>query len=404
MSYNGAQQIAVVAGGHIPSKWAHAINVVQHARAFSLHGYTVKVFSPLRYAEQRLLRREGLKAYGDCHGVDFALVRARGLDYYTETHVIRLVASVFHRYTGYHWLHESKTERQVAERICQEGYRHAYCRTFAAAEALIRQRVATVLETHNPALPESAVVRRLCGLRESRFFRGFVTISPLVKDRLEQIGFKRDHIVVLDSAVDTDMFSAVDVNKSRLERRAELRVSYDSFIVMYTGHLYPGRGIEVVIAAARDASDMTFVFVGGVDRDIAKYKKMASGIRNVHFVGHVPHPCVAEFMAAADVLVMPYTTDTPTHRQMSPLKMFEYMAAGKPIVASDLPRISQVLQCGENALLIPEKDPCALRKALELLRDSVLLRERIGTFNRSSVHRYSLRLRATRILQLLDCR
>jgi glycosyltransferase involved in cell wall biosynthesis len=102
----------------------------------------------------------------------------------------------------------------------------------------------------------------------------------------------------------------------------------------------------------------------------------AGALDAVHMPGVVPRPEVPGYLAAADVLVSPHA---PVDRFIgSPVKIFEYMASGRAIVASRLAQIGELLRDGETALLVPPGDPLRLQEALRRLKDDPELRERLG--------------------------
>jgi glycosyltransferase involved in cell wall biosynthesis len=108
-------------------------------------------------------------------------------------------------------------------------------------------------------------------------------------------------------------------------------------------------------------------------------------------VGQVPNRDVPTYLWAADVLVMPYTSQTPTVRYMSPLKMFEYMAAGRPIVATDFPVVREVLRDGHSALLVAPDSAEALRAGLQRVLSDPSLQRRLADAAREAAKAYSWR-------------
>ena len=122
-----------------------------------------------------------------------------------------------------------------------------------------------------------------------------------------------------------------------------------------------------------------FHVVGGLERDIERWKAELDGQPNISFHGFVPHARTAAYIAAFDVVLLPNQQRITWHKAggdigqwTSPLKMFEYMSAGKPIVSSDLPVLREVLQDGRNALLCAPDDIPAWQAALERLNDQAL--------------------------------
>lgn len=141
----------------------------------------------------------------------------------------------------------------------------------------------------------------------------------------------------------------------------------------YFGHLYPGRGIEIVEGMAVACPESLFLVYGGAETDLA-FRRAANRHANVAFMGYVPHPVARELMGLMDVLLMPYqervsigVAGHDTAGWMSPMKMFEYLGAGVPFVASDLPVLREVLRDGDNCLLVSPADVRAWIAALTRL-------------------------------------
>jgi glycosyltransferase involved in cell wall biosynthesis len=174
------------------------------------------------------------------------------------------------------------------------------------------------------------------------------------------------------------------------ERRSRLCVRVDHArrqwkqVCGYFGHLYPGRGVEIVEAIASACPDSVFLVYGGNETDLAA-RRAANRLPNMVFMGHVPHPVARELMCLMDVLLMPYQKSVSigiaghdTARWMSPMKMFEYLGAGVPIISSDLPVLREILHDGHNSLLVPPADATAWVSALDRLHADPALAARIG--------------------------
>ena len=173
-------------------------------------------------------------------------------------------------------------------------------------------------------------------------------------------------------------------------------------IVTYAGHLYPWKGVDVLVEALAGLPDVEAVIVGGHprERDLARVIGLAErhgmGGR-IRFTGLVPPASVAQALAHADVLVLPNTPTEVSARYTSPLKLFEYLAAGRPIVASRLPALEEVLQAGVNALLGPAGDPAAMAAAIARLAGDPALALRLARQAFTDAERYSWPRRAERL-------
>jgi glycosyltransferase involved in cell wall biosynthesis len=139
--------------------------------------------------------------------------------------------------------------------------------------------------------------------------------------------------------------------------------------VTYAGHLYPWKGVDVLIEALTHLGDARVRIVGGHpgDEDLGRLRQLAVSLgvdARVEFTGLVPPFEVRRWLEAADVLVLPNHATEVSARYTSPLKLFEYLGAGRPIVASRLAALSEVLRDGETAILVEPDNPGALATAV----------------------------------------
>ena len=153
----------------------------------------------------------------------------------------------------------------------------------------------------------------------------------------------------------------------------------------YFGHLYPGRGIEIIEKLAKACPDVLFLVFGGSNADVNIRKNKNQDQINLFFGGHIDHPSCQAIMRSVDVLLMPYqnqvsigTKGHDTARWMSPIKMFEYMASGVPLISSNLPVLREVLVNEYNSLLVPPEDYEEWVLALSRLIDDKNLSDSIG--------------------------
>ena len=178
----------------------------------------------------------------------------------------------------------------------------------------------------------------------------------------------------------------------------------------YFGHLYPGRGMEVIEAMAQARPDTGFLIFGGNESDLIA-RRQANTQDNLHYAGFVPHATAQRAMAACDVLLMPYQHSVSigvkghdTARWMSPMKMFEYLASGTPIISSDLPALREVLDDGNNALLASPGEPEEWLRCLDRLVDNEEVARAIGTTAHETYARdHTWSSRARKILAAARC-
>lgn len=152
----------------------------------------------------------------------------------------------------------------------------------------------------------------------------------------------------------------------------------------YFGHLYAGRGIEIIEGMAKARPKSLFLIFGGNESEVTRLRR-ANRLVNMRYMGHVPYALGQKVMRCVDVLLMPYQAQVSigakghdTARWMSPMKMFEYMASGVPLISSDLPVLREVLINGENALLVPPDSVENWVVALDSLVNDVAMADRIS--------------------------
>jgi len=174
--------------------------------------------------------------------------------------------------------------------------------------------------------------------------------------------------------------------------------------VLCTGHLYEGRGADMFLKLARKFPQAEFVWVGGRPADVEAWKGRATNLANVTFTGFVPNERIPLYQSAADVLLMPYgravstSSGGNTAEICSPMKMFEYMAAGRAILTSDLPVLREVLD-ETKAVFSPLEQVEAWEAALGGLLADPQRRQALGQRARSAVEQYSWVKRAQRVLE-----
>jgi glycosyltransferase involved in cell wall biosynthesis len=229
--------------------------------------------------------------------------------------------------------------------------------------------------------------------------------SKGTESEYKKAGFKRT--VAVPNGVDLEKFK-VESRKSKVdETKEKLNLPLDKKIIMYTGHLYAWKGVDTVIEAAKlcsNYSQIIFVFVGGTEKDLLKYQKIkeSQSLTNVLFVGHREQKEVPEYLACADVLLLPNVPlSVESEHYTSPIKMFEYMASGKPVVASDLPSIREVLN-EKNSILVKPADATDLIRGInEALENPIHTRE-ITREALMNVENYTWIKRAERIISYLN--
>lgn len=233
-----------------------------------------------------------------------------------------------------------------------------------------------VLEAHVEPSPLQRLAMQWLFRRKS--FLRLVVISQALADRFAQMfpGLPSERIVVAHDAADTPVRN----------RKADLLLDGPVGVlrVGFVSQLHPGKGMEMIARLAQLVPDLHFHVVGGTAGQLASWKRRTESMPNITLHGFATPAQAAEYQRAMDILIAPFGRKVShaggkgdISRWMSPLKIFEYMAARKAIVASDLPVLREVLTNGEDALLVEPDDVEAWVHALKRLRDPEL-RERLA--------------------------
>jgi glycosyltransferase involved in cell wall biosynthesis len=272
-----------------------------------------------------------------------------------------------------------------------------------------RMRPPAVYESHGYAPDVAAALpglvatakppgaRKLARLsrREAQVWRdadGYVTITAGLAQELSARHGTRSHVSVIPDGV--------RVGAGSRSAQGDNRDAIPT--VAYAGHLYAWKGVDVLLEAIARVPNVRGLIVGGhgAEPDLARLTSLAArlGIESrVTFTGLVEPSRVPELLARATVLVLPNPPSAISTRYTSPLKLFEYLAAGRAIVASDLPSIREIVQDGVEAVLVTPGDPAALAAGITRVLDDPALAGRLAQAAANLAPHYSWQRRAERL-------
>lgn len=263
-------------------------------------------------------------------------------------------------------------------------------------------KIPTIYDAHHPPVGRAAEFL-FNSFKDSRCLVRFSTNSQGLADIYLKLGLPEDKLAVAPNGVDLDRFQAV---RSKEEARRQVGLPVGRKIVCYSGNLYVGRGINLLIDVALGLRDALFIIVGGLEKDIDKYMYVAKvkNAENVIFIGFVPHKKVGLYLSSADVLVMPYTSQmtikggTNAVEFTSPIKLFEYMATCRPIVATSLPSVEEILEQEGNAILVEPNSVDSLYDGIKRVLDDEVLAQNLSLRAMNDIKKYTWEERAKKIL------
>jgi len=257
--------------------------------------------------------------------------------------------------------------------------------------------------------------------------KGIIVITQKLKELFVEKGIPENKISVAPDAVDLGKF---DIKISKEEARKKLNLPQDKILLGYVGMLKTmgmEKGIDIAIESLKFLDDnVNLILVGGSEDEIEFYKKLSRDLHlegRVVFICRVKHQLVPFYLKAFDVLIAPFPDNEHYRLYMSPLKIFEYMASKRPIVASDLPSIREILyenkrittdeepriatekkQSGvkSNAILVKPDDPESLTEGIKKVLEDENLAEKISNQAFLDVQQYTWQKRAKKILNFIQ--
>lgn len=268
--------------------------------------------------------------------------------------------------------------------------------------------IPTICEMHGG---EGIHINRLGFILRGTGFRKLVVITTPAREMYRQRFvdlLEPEHFIIAPDGVDVERFEKAPDKQTA---RQHIGVAEQRFIAGYAGHLYPGRGVDLILDLAERMPETLFLIVGGRDEDRDHWRKYTQeqGLTNARIIGFVPNAELPTYLAACDAVLMPYQRkvivagagqlDTATW--MSPLKMFEYMATRRLIISSDLPVLREILN-DDNAVLCDPEDRKAWQQALMRASNEPAWAAQKTACAWHDVQQYSWRQRVRRIMASLE--
>jgi glycosyltransferase involved in cell wall biosynthesis len=234
-----------------------------------------------------------------------------------------------------------------------------------------------------------------------------VTTSALRKalERSTKLKFKDEAVLVAPNGVELEKYENLP---SPSEARRQLDLP-EGLTVGFTGHIYPGRGAELLFELAKQLPQVNFLWVGGTPELVDAWRKKLgeANMTNVTMTGFVQHERIPLYQAAADILLMPYARSIEASsgqdiaEVINPMKMFEYMASGRGIISADLTSIREVLNEG-NAVLVEPSEIEKWKVEIEKLLADEPRRLALGKQARADVSQLTWVKREERIMNQIE--
>ncbi len=352
------------------SKMANLLQIVQMANAFSDLGHDVTLLLPTPKGEiKRLNRNVTLRFYE------------------------RVLQS--RKYELFNIFRINKIAKEIGPDLC-------YTRTVWPMFSLLIHEHPFVFEAHDLTLHQGSkllnwIFKKII-LRSIRYqnFLLFVSISQNLLSNWKKSGLESAKTFVAHDGFDKNIFVEYD----SIKEKSRWAFEPDKKVVTYTGSLYPDREIETILKLANHFRDVLFIIAGGPQSQRSVYESLSKeqGLQNIHFLGHIEHSEIPSLLAASDILLAIWSEKVPTIDYCSPLKLFEYMASGKTIVAHGFPTIKEVLDDNVTAYLATSSSYISLVEKLTIAIEEYPNVEMIMNVKKKAFDNYSWQKRAEGIL------
>lgn len=375
-------KIKYIVNARIPTEKAHGYQICKMCVEFAARGIDVELIVPTRKNE---IKEDAFSFYDLAR--NFKINYIRSFD-----------ALLFVKYLGvvsFYWQSFLFFLKLIFYKIGKDNI--IYTRSPEIAWLCASKKYKTFYEAHN--WPESKVWLYKFFLKNCQ---GIICNSDGTENAFKADGFKKT--LVAPNGVDLKDF---ELNKNQSQLRQELDLPLEKKIIMYIGHLYLWKGADVIIDLAeilKDIGEIYVVLIGGTQQDINKYRKICKNrnITNVLLVGYKHHNILPKYLKAADILLLPNApVTTESIQYTSPIKMFEYMASGRPIIASDLPSIQKVLD-KDCAIFFKAGDAVDLAGKINWLIKHEEVAKKVIENAENKVKNYTWEKRAQSILKFIE--
>lgn len=369
---NTPLRILYAAYARIPTEKAHGVQIVSMCDAFAALGHDVELVLPKR---SNPIRKDPFSYYDVKPSFRVSYAPSLFTDISSKARFI---------------LGEVLFAKAVRARTDLASFDVVITRSSWVVKFL-HSRIPVFFELHDFPMRRVALLKFL--LRRAH---GFISTNHFKAGKLAKLmNIRESDVLIAPNGFDPNMFS---IEASKHELRKELGLPEEKSLVLYTGNLFGWKGAHVLLETARMLPAYLFVFVGGSSEEAKRFDMEIQGVTNVKHIQHQPHSRIPRYLKAADVLVLPNSASTEESRTgTSPIKLFEYMASGTPIVASRLPSICEVVSEREVMFVLPD-DSKALARAIELtMTDKVVASQRARLAAERSLE-YTWRVRAGNIV------
>lgn len=373
-------KIIYLANVRIPTEKAHGIQIMNMCEVFSKQGVEVELVIPWRYNPK--LKNSDLFEYYSIERI-FKVKKIPSLD---------LIALNLPK-VGF-WIQSATFAVSAFFHSLFRKVDFVYSRDWPHLFFLSFFKKDLVYEVHY--LPHWLFFCR----RVFKKAKAIIVVTDSLRKILLRNGVDEKKILVAPDGVDLERF---DIKISKEKARRKLNLPLNKKIVLYTGHLYLWKGVQILAESSRFLNkNILIVFVGGTEKDENNFRERNKGFKKVFVLGHRSYSQMPLYLKSADVLILPNSGKKKSSRYWtSPMKMFEYMSSQRPIVASDLPSIREILN-ENNAILVKPDSPKNLAEGINQALNNLDFSAEISSRAFQDVQEYSWSKRSKKIISFLN--
>ncbi len=383
-------KIVYLSDATIPSEMANSVSIINLCNAFNELGAEIHLVKPWRYKNRKINPDDIYKIYGINN--KFNIVNTPYLDL---SMIQNFSPDLLLRSVNY-----------VSKRIWQKHVVNYVVNNFSpdiihmrnnipfALYHLRKMNKLVFLEFYDVPTKFYLDIYKKAIIGNKNLILSAIT-SNLADKISELFQIERKRIAISPSGVDKSKYQQTTFNINKIRKT-----------IMYVGNLYPDRGVNNFVLAAKNIPEHDFVVIGGNKSeadDLIKNFNLSN--KNLSFIPHQSHSELSQFYAKSDILILPDTAKNIWRKlYVSPNKLFEYMAACKPIIASDLPSIKEVVTDKHSALLFTPDDPKDLTEKINKLVNNEQLSNLLSRNAFNLVDNYTWKTKAKNMLDLIKNR
>jgi len=379
-------RITYLSNSRFPSEMANTVQIMNMCHAMAEYGFKVNLLKPYRINQLSGSSTDLYEFYNLSKRFDIHTVKFIDLSL-----LEKFIPSLMFRSLNYinNMLWENYLVHYYIKNYNNDLIYMRHTLPFALHK-ISKLNIPAIVEFHG--MPSKRYIKYYKdAFNNSDKFIPLAITTLLAEDIAEVFNIDFNDILVLPSAVDINKFAGNKIVSDNNEKKLN---------ITYVGSLIPNRGVDTLITAAKVLKELNFTIIGGIGEDLSKMKlyKEKNGLSNVNLLGYKSQKDLPLYYQKADILILPMTgKEVHTTKYASPSKLFEYMASGKPIIASDLISIREILKNNESILLFEPDNSKDLINKIKLLSSDPDLMIKLSKNSKNLAKRYSWNNRVEKI-------